>query len=367
MVLCEDLPQKTSVHAAEGTRAHKMAEDWLLGRFTPTGDKAAKEMEENVKVYVDHAHELKAAHRGCSIEVEAKVTVLPACWGTADLMVWAPASATLFVRDLKYGAGIPVDVSHNRQLMTYGLGALLTTKLPAEIIDIGIVQPRYNHPDGFIRSKEYDAVDLLDHFADIKAAQALITEAFLYWDMPDYPRQKWETTYLHPTKKGCKWCLAAPTCPRIKAMAQESAKLAFAKGTPYDPAALAEALDFIPIIKAWCKTTDEFAYAEAAAGRPAPGFKLVAKKASRKWVEFPNDVMMAIACNRPVAELYKPRELRPIGEILAMCPGKNQEERDAIVAPYTTKESAGYALVHVDDSRPAVALDAKSAFGEIVA
>jgi len=374
VVLSAGIPETSSPYADEGTKAHGLAELMLKGK--PCAQGYTAEMRDNVRVYVDHVKTL-ADGPDAILQVEQQVKVSDDCWGTADALVWNPKLKTLFVRDLKYGAGVPVEVTNNLQLKIYALASLLTAGYPAETIDVGVVQPRIPHADGTARAKEYLAVDLIDFHADLLDAIKRVRQAEANGDLylkfrstkPDAAAE-WEGKYLQPTAKGCQWCLAAPTCPKVKNLAQETAKQVFAVATvdnggvrTYDPAELARTLDTLPILEGWIKNVREFAYAEAEKGHAIPDYKLVEKQAQRKWkpdiAGFLADVLGVEA-----SALQKEPEMKGVTEIEKMAPGKNEKERGAFLAPYVTKESSGHTLVHDSDKRPAVSLDPKSAFGE---
>jgi len=205
------------------------------------------------------------------LHVEQRVSITDQIWGTADAIVWAPKSKTLYVRDLKYGAGVAVEVVDNLQLKIYALAALLTMGYKAAWVDVGIVQPRCPHPDGPVRSVRFSAVDLVDFHADLLDAARRVEIVSTHFEQYGTV----VTTDLVPSEKGCRWCLAAPKCPKLKTKAQDMAKLAFAPGLPYDPDALAEVLEFLDIFEGWIKNTREFAYSEAEKGNPIPNHKLV--------------------------------------------------------------------------------------------
>lgn len=349
VVLSEGMPNKSSAHADEGTRAHEVAEA-LLNDRTPEGG-VPVEMMEHVMVYVDHVLDLAG-----TLHVEVRVKATDQIWGTADAIVWDPATATLFVRDLKYGAGVGVEVVGNLQLKIYALAALLTMKYPAKFVDVGIVQPRKPHADGAIRSIVFDAVDLLDFHADLLDAEQRVLQARADVGKPG----DWNAHHLKPTEKGCHWCKAAPKCPAILRRAQDVAKIAFAPSLPYDPLELAKVLDFLPILEGWIKNTREFAYSEAERGHVPPDYKLVDKVATRKWNVTPG--VVATALGLPVDQVTKPLELLPVGEIEKLAPGKNKEARAMFLSAMVVKESSGHTLVHASDKRDAVRVDAKAAF-----
>lgn len=347
VVLSEGMPNKSSAFADEGTRAHAIGEALLLGKSAIVPE----DMLEPVMVYVDHVQSIAG-----KLHVEVKVSVTDNIWGTADAIVWSPTDAVLYVRDLKYGAGVPVEADGNLQLKIYALAALLTMKYQASYVDVGIVQPRCFHPAGPVRTVRFDVVDLLDFHADLMAAAARVEMA--------KNTMTSITTYLAPSEKGCRWCLAAPKCPALKSKAQELAKQVFAPGVAYDKDALAETLDFLPILEGWIKNTREFAYGEAEQGREIPQWKLVEKRATRKWKELPSPhIYKALrdASGLAMQDFQEPAVLKSPAQVEKLLP----KEQRALLDELCVKESSGHTLVHESDKRPAVKLDAASAFSKL--
>jgi hypothetical protein len=371
VVLSEGMPQDESEYADEGTRAHAMAEKWLLGYFARHREipafKTPEEIEmgKHLKGYIDECVNL--ATRDAAVFVEKKVIIDKDVYGTADFIAWHPQTATLHVRDLKYGAGVPVDVSRNTQLRIYAFAALITMKFPAAVVSIGIVQPRYEHPDGPVRIVDFDVSELIDLHADVREAVERVDAAAAARGL-----KGWDDKFLVPSEKGCRWCAASPKCPAIKNKAQALAKQVFSTGLvsaaptpPYDPKKLAQALDFLPILEGWIKNTREFAYAEAEKGNEIPDYKLVEKQAVRKWKDgiTADEVIKALGCGND--EIWKPPELINIGDAVKLAPGKNAKERDAVLEPFVERKSSGHTLVHVSDKREPVRIDAKAAFGAV--
>ena len=346
--MSDGMPSKSSKFADEGTLAHSVAEAMLNGGVFEASD----EMIRLVRVYVDHVDAL-ADHPYAECHIEAQVKVTDNLWGTADAIVWRPDTATLHVVDLKYGAGVGVEVRGNLQLQIYALAALLTFGYPAATVNVGIVQPRFNHPDGPCRSVDFSAVDLLDFHAGLMDAIARVDDA-------SHGRKNtaaWQEEYLHPTEKACRWCLGAPICPKLASKSQELAKVAFAPAMTYDPALLASTLDQLALMEGWIKNVREFAYAEAEAGRPIPNYKLVEKRAVRKWMGDESAIVEALH-NAGVTDLYEvPKMITPAAaEKLLGKADKN------LLDDLCVKESSGHTLVHASDKRPAVRIDAQSAF-----
>lgn len=368
--LSENVPKTSSKYAEEGSAAHAFAEHCLrhgyaASRFvgqilympkdgppevrskipghTFPGDlfvPISDDMIEAVAVYLDAVRSSIGVGDTFTFEQRFDLSeVHPGCFGTADAVVRQPKTATLIVYDYKHGAGVPVNVVENPQLKYYALGALLASNHPARRVRMTIVQPRCDHADGPVRSYEIDALDLLDFKADLKA----FAEAT---EKPDAP--------LVPGDH-CRFCPAAALCPALSQRAQSMAKLEFAPSQPYDPAVLKLALDSREPLKAWLKALDEFAYAEAEAGRTPPGYKLVAKRANRDWrdegdvVEFLQDLGV-----KPDV-IFAPRKVK--------SPAQLEKAIDAaMLEPFIVKESSGHVLVAASDKRAAVKLDAKSEF-----
>jgi hypothetical protein len=353
VVLSEGMPNKSSPHSELGTRAHALAEAILATGATPPDPDG---MLPHVMVYVDHVRSL-----GGELHIEQRVHVTQDVYGTADAVVWQAEARHLHICDYKNGAGVPVEIHGNLQLRIYALAALLTFKYPATQVTATIVQPRCPHADGPVRSVTFDVVDLIDFHADLLDAVDRVHTAQTLHPGNDHPI--WVRDHLAPTEKGCRWCLASPKCPALKSKAQQLARQVFAPGVAYDPLELARTLDFLPILEGWIKNTREFAYAEAEKGHDIPDYKLVEKRATAKWKDGVAE-QLAKALGVKLDELYDdvPRPLKGITEIVKLASGKNDKERKAVIDPFVSRESSGHTLVHTSDKRPAVKVDAASAF-----
>jgi len=375
--LSQGVAKTTSAYAEEGSDAHALAAECLAKRTDPRKYvglevsldgrtfKVDREMADAVDTYVRHIWADFEAEDQDFIEQRFDLSAVhPGCFGTADHVRWRASKGLLIVRDYKHGAGVPVNVVENSQLKYYALGALLALNLPAKTVRMEICQPRCEHADGPIRHYDIDAIDLLDFKTDLKAF-AVATEA------PDAP--------LVPGNH-CRFCPAAALCPGLKDRAQQMAKLEFTKGQPYDPAELQKALESREPLKAWIKALDEFAYAEAEAGRGASfGHKLVAKRAIRSYAS-EGDVIEALQARAiPDDTIFEPRSLRSPAQLekdlgktfFPKLEAELTEKRrellgdDAPPVRLIISESSGSTLVPLDDKRPAITKSAKEDFAAI--
>jgi hypothetical protein len=367
--LSRDIESRSSAFAEEGTLAHAVGEAILCDQevtpdanffYTDHGvEKTAtvtQEMLSHVETYEDAVRSRWDGVEGhMLVEQRFHLADLHAgLFGTSDAIVWQPGLRRLSVIDLKYGAGVPVEVTDNPQLLYYGLGALLANPQwkPVEV-EVVIAQPRCPHSDGPVRSQVLPVVDLIDFAGELVAAVKMTEEAARWHGQVAI--EAWTTEYL---KAGdhCRWCPAAATCPKLTAKAQEQAKLVFAPGVAYDHGQLAETLEWLPILAAWIKNVREFAYAEAEKGHDIPRHKLVEKRATRKWRN-EADAMAGLSAFLDDAELFEKKLITPAAAE-KLLPKADREALDLLCV----KESSGHTLVHESDKRDAVKIDAKSAF-----
>lgn len=346
--LSEGLESKQSKYAEEGTKAHELASRLLLNE--PITEHTDDEMWDAVRVYVDYVESLKAEFPDHLLLVEHGFDlekVHPGLFGTADCVFYARATKQLFVVDYKHGAGIPVEVLEegkpNPQLLYYGLGAMMTLEdLEVGEVNLVIVQPRCNHVDGPVRSHAFDAFEMLGFTMDlIDFAKA--TEA------PDAPLKSGDH---------CRFCPADGICPLLKEKALEVAKLEFGPQLSYDPEKLSDTLDMLDRVEAWAKSVREFAYAEANHGRIPPRYKLVAKRATRKWRDEDaaiDELILGAGLERADILETKLRSPAQIEKLL-------KKDQKPLLESLVFAVSSGASLVPETDPRAPLKLDAKSEF-----
>ena len=359
VALSVGLPNPTSKYAAEGTAAHDLAERCLrkgkpaadfLGTeikvkgtdFTFTVD---EEMAGAVQVYLDAiAAERAAQPTQLLIEHKFHLTELhDALFGTADAVLWQADSRKLSVYDYKHGAGVPVEAVDNEQAQYYAVGALLESGFPAESVEVVIVQPRCPHPDGPVRRWEVDAMEILDWAADVKA-EVEATEAE---DAPLVPGDH------------CRWCLAggAGKCQALRDKALELAQTEFKPDLPYDAELLAETLEWLPMLKAWAKSVEEFALGEAEHGRCPPRYKLVGKRATRKWKDEVSAIEWLEGYGMDAEDIFE-KKMKTPAKIEKVLGKANAGD----LAELITSESSGNVLAPESDKRPAIKADAADDF-----
>jgi hypothetical protein len=155
-------------------------------------------------------------------------------------------------------------------------------------------------------------------------------------------------------------------CPALREKALTEAMADFDEQSPppepttLTPHQLAGVLAEVDFIEMWCRRVREFAHAEATEGRCPPGWKLVAKRANRKWRE-DDEAAAALIAIVAEEELYTRKLVSP-AQVERFVPGRNKAERAKFLSPLVIKESTGTVLAPSDDPRAAVKADAAVEF-----
>lgn len=226
MVLESTQPNSSSSYADEGSAAHWVASEVLLGKLTladavgqdwwpSEGGKAVRitqDMCAHVQTYIDtvktYGGELLVEQRvhyhnwlGCKKD-EA--------FGTSDAVIMDGDLITIV--DLKFGMGVRVFAEENPQLMLYALGALYEFEMLGDFKRARMVisQPRLGHHDEW----ECDVAEIHAFAARAKAAVAEVQSAGKLEALALYSK-------LHVDEEACRFCKAKAVCPALAAEVRE--------------------------------------------------------------------------------------------------------------------------------------------------
>lgn len=283
-------PPVESEFAKEGTTAHELMESLLLSmpnkiiQAALDGFKKKYGKEMYGHVYQMYVALNKRASQFDEILVEAKVSldiVGPDMFGTVDCAL-VEHFGLLEVIDLKYGAGIAVEVEENFQLIYYALALAAKYNFNFERVRMTVYQPRAFHADGPWRSWEISISELMDWIVLFKKGVERVKQSTK--GTPRYFSGEW-----------CRFCSAAPICPEVatKALAQAKidfqpeSKKDFALPDPKDlsPEQMAIIMRKLDGLEAWLTNVKGYAFDLLNRGGKIEGWKLVPKRASRHWAE----------------------------------------------------------------------------------
>lgn len=342
----ERFGEQTSEYAAEGTKAHALAELKLrleLGEINKfmyaeqrktLGDIPA-EMDRYTDNYMDVVLErYYACKKVCpdaKLFVELRLDMsewIPGCFGTADACV--VSDTILEVMDLKYGKGVPVDAVENPQARCYGLGAV------HEFGDIygfthvrnTIIQPRLDSVTEELLSKD----DLLAWGEEIKPIAQLA----------------WKGEGAFSPGDNCRFCSAKAVC---KARAYQSFDLlAACLDTPdvLPDSAIPGILKVADTCEQWLKDVRAYALNQALRGQEWPGYKLV--KGKRPSRAFRNDEEAEQQLIRAgyTPEQYMNTSMMTVAQIEKLL---GKKAFDALMGKFVVQGEGKLTLVPEDDKR----------------
>jgi hypothetical protein len=350
-------PSRSSSYADEGTEAHDCLETFLTAGPEKVLNTSAflrkSHPTEMVLICEKAARDIwKLVPKGARLlcETEASVRHLhPEFWGTFDAAIIQPWGR-LVVIDFKYGVGHIVEPEENHQMLTYALGMAHAEGFDFTEVELMVIQPRAEHEAGTTRSWVTNVERLLAFQEEARAAikRTQAKDAPL---VPDPNPPGW-----------CRWCPASTICPAVSSRAFEQAQVDFADGVPtlpdkkevfqMTPEVLGKVMDAIPKIKFWIGQVEEFAFDELKHGREVPGYKLVAKKGTRKWNDPKLALREAMKAFGPLAlttpELLSPAQLEKI-----KTPAMPAKKVKSWVEKRCETQSSGVTLAPLSDKRPA--------------
>lgn len=344
----------SSPYAREGTAAHEVAEMALnsgkdaidfIGEMIVVEEhpiEVTEEMCDAVQVFLSHVRKVA---RGGQLMVEQKFDLSPLkppdeMFGTSDAVIWKHRTKHLIVCDYKHGRGVAVDATENTQLAMYGIGSVLMLGKKPKKITLTIVQPRASHPEGAVRSHDYT-------YEELVAFKKRLFEAAAETKKPNARLQVGDW---------CRFCRAQPICPAQHSMAVTVAQTEFdvMEAEPQLPSPevlsdeqVAAILHHIPNLKAWLSSIEAYVHGRISQGEEFPGYKLVAKRATRKWKN-PDEALRELKKHLG-EQAYKKTPLSPAQAEKALKGVGKRLKEDLF-----EKKSSGANLVPESDPRPAL-------------
>lgn len=341
--------RKDTIFTREGTLAHELAEikaGIATGLYIPDAYADAleriradelytEEMERCTDRYVEVLLELKAEFldEEPQVRLETKLDMgqwAPGCFGTADCVIFGMDS--IYVVDLKYGKGVPVDATENRQMMIYALGvyARYGDLFGQENIKTVIIQPRIAHDPSEWEIRTDDLLDWAENVLRPAAELAIKGEGAR--KMGDH----------------CRWCCNNGNC---KAQLDEFADLP----VETDPNLLtseqvAKALELAPLLDNWFEAIKSNALNRALDGNPPDGWKAVEGRSTRSWRDQDGAFAAAIENGIPEAMLYERKAL----SVAALEKVVGKKNFNTLLGSFVDKAPGKPTLAKASDKRDAI-------------
>ena len=340
--LCADMPDQATGYAEQGTQAHSLCEFLVKEAMGVKGEDPRpgltyydQEMEDCCQGYRDYVMELyeeaKQKTKDPVLMVEQRIQYerfVKGGFGTADCVLIA--DGTLNVVDFKYGAGVEVSAEGNTQMRIYAIGALeiFDSLYDIDRVRMHIYQPR----------KANISVDEISRDALYEWAESVLKPAAEEADRGDgdFHAGDW-----------CRFCKARHVC-RERARANLAlAAYDFTSPPLLEDGEIAEILDSVDRLVSWANDVKEFALQEALSGKTWPGFKLVAGRSMRKYV---NEKAVAEAVEATGNDPYQ-KKLLSITDMEKLLGRKKFEE---VLGKLVVKPEGKPVLVKADDKRPPI-------------
>jgi hypothetical protein len=260
--LSELYKEEDSEASSLGTIAHGVLEDCVT--FGTEPQHPDTEIVEGIELALAFVNDTLLRYPGgVTLYVEKRLTIPNTdVWGTADLVAVSPD--VIHIADYKHG-WVPVDVVRNSQMLTY-LAAAIAEFGPRSRYLLSVIQPRYYHKDGPIRTYDVPAVDLMEYAIQLD------------WSLAN-------PGVFRPGKH-CKYCKARGACkalagfllPRLNTMMDYD----LTDRHTFDNATLAKMLDFLDMVPGYISAVKQEAFKRALQDRRIGGYKIVKGKAERK-------------------------------------------------------------------------------------
>jgi len=336
----QGFPRSVSKYAAEGSAAHQLLSDTLMGKPThyTTLDydgfsiEITDEMIAAVDVALAYIRALPCPPYAKSVlsELELDMSAIdPDMGGTADVV--AVGESVLEVIDYKHGRGTFVAIEGNYQLRFYAMGVVLElqrrgVRIPLNV-KLTIIQPRNGKQP--IRSETINLMDLYDWELDLREAA----------------RRVREQRDLRVPGDWCTWCPALATCREAREHAHGITISPYkqADGSP-DLKSLGEALKASGYLRDWLDAVWWYAEMLALTGTKIPRHKLVLGRNSRKWSQ--GEAVMVNVLKSMGIEPWESTLLSPAKAEKAA--GKKREK----LALYIETVPGKPTLVEEEDPRP---------------
>jgi hypothetical protein len=263
-------PKPSSKYADEGTLLHDAISQILDCKATPEsvigmvyeGITLTQELyDDKIAVALAALDEIDP-DKQMEFAVESSVNfgdLLPGVFGSADLLGRIGKKA--IVLDWKFGNGVAVEATENEQGMFYAAAAMRTPETAwvfedVEEVEIIIVQPPM--VKRWVTTPERIKAFELELISAVKG-----------------PRTKMESG------EHCRWCAAKPTCPKVTGAVDRALKTALVR---VDADQISAYLAQAELLEAWIDSVRVLAYDMLENDVRVPGYKLVAKRGTRQWV-----------------------------------------------------------------------------------
>jgi hypothetical protein len=320
-------PKPSSVHADRGTLLHDAISQILEDKPDVVGMKY-NDIILTQELYDEKIVPALAALDEINVDgsleyvVESRVgfgDLLPGVFGSADLLGRIGQRAV--VLDWKFGDGVAVSAEENEQGMFYAAAAMRTLETEwvfdgADEIEIVIVQPpvvrRWLTTPERIKQFERDLVAAV--------------------------KQSRKEDAAFKSGDHCRWCAAKPVCPQMTGEVDRFVKTSL---QTIDATQIGHYLQQADQIEDFIKSVREMAFTMLENDVKVHGYKLVAKRGTRQWVD-----------EKKAEELLGDKAFEK--KLISVAQAEKLIGKKNFPSELAVSVSTGNTLANEDDPRPAI-------------
>jgi len=350
--LSADLPDPPpSSYALEGTMLHSIMEQALDTDKEPTLELIGTTLlgvEVTAELFADKiipAQEatLEAFKRfeveWVCAEARVQYTPIEGSFGTCDILAGGRDDLIVLL-DYKFGHNIVSPVK-NRQLMFYAIAAMHDpeykndwTGEPSQPVVLGIIQPTNESRDSALWTWETTAGELAEFDMNLRQSVEIALNQESKPIVGDW----------------CRYCKAAAICP---AKLRGAAAVNSLKQEHLND--LSVALALAGELEPWIKSVKTMAHEQLERGDQIEGWKLVAKRAMRKWKDVDEATIKLKNAKKLVAADYSVIKILSPTQLESICKAKGVDFKR--YADYIESVSSGTTMAPEDDKRPAIIIE----------
>lgn len=334
--LCQKMPpQAESEHAARGTLLHNVMAELLEFDKTPAQMLGATYKKQTLTQELIDEKVIPALalldevdpDRQMEYMVETRVEFyefLPGVFGSTDLLGRLGSRAV--VLDWKFGDGVLVDAVENPQLLFYAAAAMRTEAAKwvfegAAEIELVIVQPPA------IRRWVTDKARVISFEQELAKAVKIAQQDNATFALGDH----------------CRWCTAKPICPQMNGEVDRALKTQLS-ALPAEQ--ISTMLGQADRLEDFVKDLRALAFQMLDSGHKVPGYKLVAKRGTRQWLDQTKAAQWMLDNGVPP---FKQEIISPAQAEKAL-----KQRKIELPSEIVTSISSGSTLVPESDPRPEV-------------
>ena len=330
-------PQPESEHAARGTLLHNVIAELLefdkkpeqcLGATYKTQTLTQELIDEKIIPALEALDEIDP-EKQMEYMVETRVgfgDFLPNVFGSTDLLGRKGKRAV--VLDWKFGDGVLVDPENNPQLLFYAAAAMRTPAAQWVFEGVDEIECIIVQPPAIRR--------WVTTPARVKEFEQELLYAVRLSSWPEPPMQEGDH---------CRWCAAKPICPRITGAVERALKGKLAEMPAQQIAAQLRQAD---MLEDYIKELRALAFQMLENDNTVPGYKLVAKRGTRQWVD--KAKIEAWVDVNSIEDAYEPVTIKSPAQLEKVL----KKAKIEFPADMVVSVSSGDTLAADSDPRPAV-------------